>query len=105
MRELDVQLRCTHYKSCVISQYLYEHENIHSSGEAEQWKEQATNGHAGWQDVQLFHLKCAMDNSPEQIYRLNDKTSLVIPWMGICLPMQGYLFSPWYGKIPHAWGN
>ena len=34
------------------------------------------NGHAGWQEEQLFHLKCATDNSPEQIYRFNDWTSL-----------------------------
>ena len=63
------------------------------------------NGHAGWQEEQLFHLKCATDNSPEQIYRLNDWTSLVIQWVGVCLPMQGHLFNPCSGKIPHAWGN
>ena len=39
--ELDVQPRCTDYKPCAISQHLYEHESIHSSGEAEKWKEQA----------------------------------------------------------------
>ena len=31
--------------------------------------------------------------------------SLVGQWLGICLPMQGYGFSPWSGKIPRATGE
>ena len=63
------------------------------------------NGHTGWQKEQLFRLTCATDNFPEQIYRLNDWTSLVIQWMGVCLPVQEHLFNPCSGKIPHGWGN
>ena len=31
-----------------------------------------------------------------------NKTSLVISWLRICLPMQGTWFDPWPKKIPHA---
>ena len=30
------------------------------------------------------------------------RTSLVVQWLRICLPMQGHGFEPWSGKIPHA---
>ena len=37
---------------------------------------------------------------------LRDKTSLVIQWLRIYLPMQeGYRFDLWSGKIPHAIGQ
>ena len=71
------------------------------------WEMEGTgkNGHTGWQKEQLFRLTCATDNFPEQIYRLDDWTSLVIQWMRVCLQMQGHLFNPCSGKIPHGWGN
>ena len=30
------------------------------------------------------------------------RTSLVVQWLRVCLPMQGTRFKPWSGKIPHA---
>ena len=36
---------------------------------------------------------------------LNYKTSLVVQWLGICLPVQGWKLSHWPGKIPWAAGH
>lgn len=30
------------------------------------------------------------------------RTSLVVQWMQVPLPMQGHGFDPWSGKIPHG---
>lgn len=51
------------YKTCAISLRLCLHEIIHSSGEAEKVK--AAKGHTGWQEEQLFHLKCDTDDFPK----------------------------------------
>ena len=38
-------------------------------------------------------------------FRINSllRTSLVVQWIRICLPIQGHEFDPWSRKIPHGW--
>ena len=41
------------------------------------------------------------------ILKLNSNVGnfLVAQWLRICLPMQGTVLDPWYGKIPHVLGQ
>ena len=36
---------------------------------------------------------------------LNLGISLMVQYLGFCLPMRGHWFDPWSGKIPHATGQ
>ena len=40
-----------------------------------------------------------------QIKKFNSWPSLVVWWLGICLPMQRHRFDPWSRKIPHVMGR
>ena len=36
---------------------------------------------------------------------LNLGISLMVQYLGVCLPMRGHWFDPWSRKIPHAMGQ
>ena len=44
-----------------------------------------------------FSLECFL-----WLKQSSSRTSLVVQWVGICLPSRGHRFSLWSGKIPHV---
>ena len=48
---------------------------------------------------------CSLFSNSLSLYKQKSRSSLVVQWLGVCLPMQGkHGFYPWSGKMPHAAG-
>ena len=45
---------------------------------------------------------CVQTQTTKTHFKNKNRTSLVVQWLRIRLPMQGHGFEPWSGKIPHA---